>query len=495
MTRSTSGAAPTMAPRGTRQRWQRQFATFILAASFAPLVGVAPVASAGADTTMTTASAETLSGPAPTISGIVRVGSKVTARPGTWTSGTTFSYRWYASGQPISGATSVSYTPTASVKGKTLKVRVTGTKSGYATTSRTSAGVTVKAGVFTAARPRIKGQIRTGATVTVSRGTWTPSASTYRYQWRIDGVAIRGATGTRLTIPSTYAGRKLSVTVKGSRSGYTTKAVRSVATTVLRSYGRTSAPTISGTARIGSTLKVGSRGTWRPAPSSWKYQWKANGVAILGATRSSLKLTSAQYRKKISVTMTAVRSGYYRTSRTSAATAAVGIPAAVLTKDGTYRVGTAIAPGTYVATAPSDDLNGCSWERRSPSGSSSTGTIGTGEGYGQVIVTIKSTDEYFRTAGCGWWRKYYAYGSVRTSMAVDGMYKVGTAGGQLKPGLYSTSGSQSGFCVVVRLSNFSGERSSVVDFQEIENFPAHLKVYPTDVGFQTIGCSWKLVTS
>ncbi len=494
MTRSLSGA-PTMAPRGISPSWLRRFATLTLAASLAPLVGVVPVASAGTEATMTTAPAETLSGPAPTISGTVRVGSKVAAKPGTWTSGTTFAYRWYASGQAISGATSASYTPTASVKGKTLKVRVIGSKSGYTTTSRTSAGVTVKAGVFIAVTPRIKGQVRTGATVSVARGTWTPSASRYRYKWRVDGVVIRGATGKKFTIPSTYAGRNLSVTVKGTRAGYTKKAVTSAGTRVARSYKRTGAPKIWGKALIGSTLKVGSHGTWKPVPSSWKYRWKANGVAISGATSRSFKLTSAQHGKKITVKVTAVRKGYYRTSRTSAATAAVGAPAPVLTQDGTYRVGTDIAPGTYVAASPTDDVNGCSWERRSTSGSSSTGVVASGEGYGQQIVTIKSTDEYLRTQGCGSWRKYSTYGSVRTSTAVDGMYKVGTAGGQLKPGLYSTSGSPIGFCIVVRYSNFSGERSSVVDFQVIEAFPANLKVYPTDVGFETVGCSWKLVSS
>lgn len=275
--------------------------------------------------------AGTLSAGTPTVSGTVRVGSKVTAKPGTWASGTTFVYRWYASGQAIPDATNVSYTPTAGVKGKTLTVKVTGTKTGYATTTRTSSGVTVGAGVFGAATPRITGQVRTGATVSVSRGTWTPAASSYRYQWRVDGVAIRGATGSQYTIPSTYGGKKLSVTVTGVRTGYATKSVTSAGTTVLRTFSRTTAPTISGTARIGSTLKVGSYGTWTPTPSSWRYQWKANGVAIPGATGSSYKLAGAQYGKKITVTVAAVRTGYYRTARTSAATAAVAWPVGVST--------------------------------------------------------------------------------------------------------------------------------------------------------------------
>lgn len=436
--------------------------------------------------------AGTLATATPTISGTVRVGSKVTVKPGTWTSGTTFTYQWYASGQAISGATSPSYTPGAAQNGKTLTVKVTGRKTGYGTTSRASAGVTVKAGVFTAATPKITGQVRTGATVSVSRGTWTPAASSYRYQWRVDGAAIRGATSSQYTIPSTYGGRKLSVTVTGVRTGYASKSVSSATTTVLRSYTRTAAPTISGTVRIGSTLKVGSHGTWTPTPSSWKYQWKANGVAISGATGSSYKLTSAQYGKKITVTVTAVRTGYYATSRTSAATASVAAPSPVLTKDGTYRVGTDIAPGTYVATA---SQFGCYWERRSTSGSSLSGVIANDFVGGQVIVTVKSSDRYFVTDGCGSWRKYYAYGSVRTSTAVDGMYRVGTSGGQLKPGLYHTSGSTDGYgCYVAALSNFSGELSGIIE-NDFFYGQSYWRVYSTDVGFETSGCSWRRVGS
>lgn len=454
----------------------------------------------------------TFAAPDPTITGTVQVGSTLTARPGTWEPSAALAYRWLRSGDPVPGATAGTYELTPSDLGETITVEVTGTADGYTTATRTSAptaavaagtpsedtassprsdDTTTSSGTFAAATPKIGGQVRAGATVSVSRGTWTPAASSYGYQWRLDGAAIRGATGSKFTIPSTYVGKKLSVTVTGARTGYTKKSVTSAATTVLRSYSRTTAPTVSGTARIGSVLRLASRGTWTPTPSSWTYQWKANGVSIPGATGSAFRLTSAEYGKKITLRITAVRSGYYRTPRTSAATAAVGAPSAVLTKDGTYRVGTSIAPGTYVASGTAD---GCLWERRADSGSSPSGIITDGVGYGQVIVTIQSTDAYFYTQGCGSWRKYYAYGAVRTSTAVDGVYRVGTQGGQLTPGVYEATGSPFGACEVVRLADFRWAASSVVDFQVVQAFPARIKLYPGDVGIETIGCSWKLVT-
>jgi hypothetical protein len=81
----------------------------------------------------------TLSGTRPTISGTRKVGRRLTAVRGTWTAGTTFSYRWYANGHAISGATGRTFTPKTRHAGKRVSVRVTGRQAGYRTLARTSA--------------------------------------------------------------------------------------------------------------------------------------------------------------------------------------------------------------------------------------------------------------------------------------------------------------------------------------------------------------------
>ncbi|MGF0117722.1 hypothetical protein ACQFYA_15600 [Promicromonospora sp. Marseille-Q5078] len=430
----------------------------------------------------------TLTASTPTLSGTVRVGSKVTAKAGTWSSGTSLKYQWYASGRSISGATRSTYTPTASVKGRTLSVKVTGTRSGYTPTTRTSSGKKVAAGVISAPRPKIKGIVRVGSKVSASRGTWSPSASTYRYQWRVNGAKVKGATKSTYTLPSKHAGKKLTVTVTGSRSGYTTKTMTSSSSRILRVYSRTSAPKVSGSARVGATLQVSSRGTWTPKPSSWRYQWRANGTAIKGATRSTFRITGAQYGKRITVTVKGVRSGYYASSRTSAKTARVTVPAPVLTKNGVYKVGTQIKPGTYVARG---SAGGCTVKRLD----GSKKMVWAGLTYGQTIVTIKSTDKYFSTSGCGTWRKYHAYGSARTSTATDGIYKVGTSGGQVKPGLYSTTGPafSDDICYVAALKSFAMSHSAIDEASEFTG-PGYWRVLPGDVGFEAYGCSWRRVS-
>lgn len=86
----------------------------------------------------------------PRISGTVKVPSRLTAQPGTWTAGTSFRYQWLANGATIGGATSSTLVVTSSMVGKRLSVRVTGSKSGYATRTTTSAAT---AAVPSAAKP------------------------------------------------------------------------------------------------------------------------------------------------------------------------------------------------------------------------------------------------------------------------------------------------------------------------------------------------------
>lgn len=83
--------------------------------------------------------AGTLVAPTPTVSGTAKVGSKLTAVPGSWTSGTSLSYQWLANGVAISKATGSTFTVTSAQRGKTITVKVTGTKSGYTTVPKTSA--------------------------------------------------------------------------------------------------------------------------------------------------------------------------------------------------------------------------------------------------------------------------------------------------------------------------------------------------------------------
>ncbi|MCG2624684.1 carboxypeptidase-like regulatory domain-containing protein [Arthrobacter sp. I2-34] len=80
----------------------------------------------------------TLASKTPTISGTKKIGRTLTAKVGTWTSGTKFKYQWYRSGKAIKGADSRTYRLTTADRARSIKVRVTGSKTGYTTATRYS---------------------------------------------------------------------------------------------------------------------------------------------------------------------------------------------------------------------------------------------------------------------------------------------------------------------------------------------------------------------
>ncbi|WP_413355063.1 carboxypeptidase regulatory-like domain-containing protein [Microbacterium sp. 1P06AB] len=183
--------------------------------------------------TLDVALTRVLATPAPTLSAAPAVGRSVTARTTGWTSGTTVTYQWRRNGKPIASATKSSYTPVAADRGAKLTVTVTGKKAGYATASRTSAAKAVGYGTLTSSTPRITGATARGKTLTVQPGAWTRGTS-LTYQWYADGVRIKGATRSSLTLTSGLVGDKISVKVTGSKSGYATHSRSSAATARVR---------------------------------------------------------------------------------------------------------------------------------------------------------------------------------------------------------------------------------------------------------------------
>ncbi|SKC36479.1 hypothetical protein [Krasilnikoviella flava] len=263
--------------------------------------------------------------PTPSVVGTARVGSTLTTALGTWSpSPSTVAYSWQAGGVTIAGATASTLKVPASAVGKRITVRVTGTRAGYPTKSVTSAPTAaVVPGTFAAPRPTVKGTAKVGRTLTVSRGTWSPAPSSVKYVWKANGTTISTRTSSTFVVPASARGKRLTVTVTGSRAGYTTRSVTSAATaTVVRGTFTASRPTITGTKRVGRTLTV-SRGTWSPAPSSVTYVWKADGVRI--ATRESKRfVVPARARgKHLTVTVVGSRTGYATRSVTSYRTSTI----------------------------------------------------------------------------------------------------------------------------------------------------------------------------
>ena len=169
-----------------------------------------------------------LTAPTPKISGTAKVGSVLTAKPGTWKpEGVKLTYQWYIkSGKKstaISGATGSTLTVPAAAKGKTITVKVSGTKAEYLPSSKTSkATKKVKAGTLVGAKPVIAGTAQVGQTLTATIGAWTPKPDSLTYQWYRNSKKIKNATGLTYTLATSDKGKKISIKVTGKKTGYTT---------------------------------------------------------------------------------------------------------------------------------------------------------------------------------------------------------------------------------------------------------------------------------
>ncbi|WP_181444962.1 hypothetical protein [Micromonospora endophytica] len=174
----------------------------------------------------------------PTIGGTVAVGGTAKASPGEWApTATAYTYQWLANGSAIKGATKATYQVPASLLGKRLTVTVTASRAGHTATKATSAATeAVAKGKAPKAtkKPKIVGTAKVGRTVKADVGTWSPKVDSYRYEWRLNGKLIKGATARTLKLKSSMRNKKITVTVIARKTGYADGRATSTAVTVRR---------------------------------------------------------------------------------------------------------------------------------------------------------------------------------------------------------------------------------------------------------------------
>jgi hypothetical protein len=183
---------------------------------------------------------------APSVSGSDEVGATLTASPGTWLGpASSVTYQWQrcnSSGTScanIPGATSVTYTPTASVAGGTLEVVVTATNTaGSASVASSVTGQILSAPINQTA-PSVTGSPKVGDTLTATAGSWSGSPTGYQYQWLdcdssgATCVSIPGATSATYTLVAADAGHTVQVQVTAENGvGWSTPASSAVTAAV-----------------------------------------------------------------------------------------------------------------------------------------------------------------------------------------------------------------------------------------------------------------------
>jgi len=249
----------------------------------------------------------------PTISGEPQVGSTLTATSGSWSKpDVQLSYVWLADGLAIEGATTSTYTPVRSDLGKALTVRVTATKTGFASNSVDSLPTAaVSLGLLRAdTTPTLTGEAVVDKTLEVAPVGWYPEPRRVKYAWWADGVRIDEAGGSlTLDVTPELVDKTITVTATARRPGFEPLRVSTVTPTPVAPGTLTTTPsTLLGTPRLGETLKA-RLGTASP-DANRTVTWLRSGTPIEGAIGRTYTLTPADLGHRIQPQVTHERLGY-----------------------------------------------------------------------------------------------------------------------------------------------------------------------------------------
>lgn len=148
--------------------------------------------------------------------------------------------------------------------------------------------------------PVISGEPVMGEKLSVSKGSWTKTPTSYTYQWFADGAPIVGATRSTFTPDVRHLGAAITVIVTAKRrdalSGSATSAptgpVTASKVVILSRAELRGAPTVGGTLTVVPPVVF-------PTSAGITYQWLADGRPIPGATGRTLRLTGAQTGRQV----------------------------------------------------------------------------------------------------------------------------------------------------------------------------------------------------
>jgi hypothetical protein len=242
------------------------------------------------------------------------------------------------------------------------------------------------------ALPVVTGPAVRGATLTVSSGRWSPSATSVTYQWQTDSGSsgatftdITGATTTTYTLTAGDVGSTLRVHVVATNAQGSALADSVAAGPVIAATPvNTTAPVLSGSTVGGRALSV-TAGSWYPAGTSYAYQWQRSSSAtfadIAAATNPTYTTTPADVGHTLRVRVTATNpygSATVQSAATATITTGVPVNTAVPVISGIAKRGRSLAAnaGTWSPAATSYAYQ---WQSDDGSGFADiSGATGTG---------------------------------------------------------------------------------------------------------------------
>ncbi|WP_430869269.1 S-layer homology domain-containing protein [Demequina aurantiaca] len=177
------------------------------------------------------------------------------------------------------------------------------------------------------------------------------------------------------------------------------------------------------------------------------------------------------FRPKIEVSREAIAAFLYRGNT-------------LMNTDGTYKVGSKVQAGTYVAYQ--HGLRVCVWQRMAPDGE----VIGWNfTNSGRNVVEIKSTDGSFWTKGCGAWAPLQKLSPKATTFGGG----ISVVGFHMKAGLYASTVEPG--CEWTSFSGLGGFPMDVLDEGALDDKPASVRLGPGEA-IRVAGCDiWRRVGS
>jgi hypothetical protein len=407
--------------------------------------------------------------PIPQLPASVVAGLPTTADAGTWPEGTTLGYVFTVDGIAAPEQESATFTFSPDDAGRSVGVTVIARHPDYAE-AKVDSEARILTGTLELTRgASVVGAIQVGTALSAEGGVTAPEATSVTYSWKIDGVEV-SASSTFTPRPADL-GKKITLEITALRDGFISLTTSTTPVAIAKGvFTSAPKPTIAGSAKVGSVLKA-SPGTWSPS-AKFTYRWLRNGTAIRGATGSTYKLTAADWKKRITVEVTAVSTGYGTAKAVSAASASVVKAFAKTSRPritGTVRVGSTVS-ASLSAWSPSATFT-YQWKRNGvaiPGATARTYRL-TGSDYNKAItVTVTGRATGYATTSSTSTATAKA-AAPAPSITRAGTYRVGSgiAAGtyfaSAKPGCYWERRSSAGTSLSGIIANdFRGDAGRVI---------------------------------
>ncbi|MBK7003060.1 MAG: cadherin domain-containing protein [Rhodoferax sp.] len=226
------------------------------------------------------------------------------------------------------------------------------------------------------------------------------------YQWKADGTAINGATGSTLVLGQDQVGKTITVTASYTDGGGTAESVTSSASSVVANINDTptGSVTISGTPTQGQTLTASNTLADIDGLGTIQYQWYAADTSITGATGSTLTLTQDHVGKTITVKASYTDGFKTAESVSSDATTAVAnindVPTGTVTISGTATQGQTLTASNTLADIDGLGTIQYQWYAADAPITGATGsTLTLTQGHVGKAITVKASyTDGFKTA-------------------------------------------------------------------------------------------------